>query len=88
MENFTIPKVEEAPKYTPPKPSNIELIVRYMQNINNMVGVIDQGDYSKQVKDSSKRIAGKAFDMIIHETSKQTIDKLVMDEYRKNRKLD
>ena len=80
--------MEEAPKYTRPEPSNIELIVRSMQNINNMVGIIDQGDYSQQVKDNSKRIAGLAFDMVIHETSRQTIDKLVMAEYRKNRKLD
>lgn len=80
--------MDEAPEWTPPEPTNIEIIVRSMQNINNMVGIIDQGNYPQNIMDESKRIAGKAFDMIIHETSTQTINKLVMDEYRKKRKLE
>jgi len=80
--------MKEAPKFVRPPPTNIEVIVRSMQNINNMTAIIDQGNYSQKIKDDSKRIAGQAFDMVIHETSQLTINKLVMQEYRKKRKLE
>ena len=66
------------------KLTTMEQIVKYMQNINEMVAIIDQHTrYSQKIKDDSKKIALQAFTFTAEQTDPKMIDKLVIDEYRK-----
>ena len=70
------------------KVTNMQEIVKSMQHINEMVMVIDSQNYPQKIKDDSKRVALKAFKDVAEMTDPKTIDRLVVDEYRKKRKVD
>lgn len=56
-----------------------------LERMMAMVMVINSGkmNFSKKDEDESRRIMDKALDMVIEETSKEFINKLVVQEYRK-----
>lgn len=69
-------------------PTTMMEIVRSMQHINEMVMVIDSQNYPQKIKDDSKRLALKAFKDVKEMTDPKTIDRLVVEEYRKKQKVD
>ena len=54
-----------------------------IQSMMEKVVIIDQGEYSQDVKDESKRIMNYTLDFVLEQTKESTINALVLDEYRK-----
>lgn len=60
-------------------------IANILDNIIKKVISIDEGDYPQKIKDDSKTILSKSISVVDKELSEQTINILVVDEYRKKR---
>lgn len=60
-------------------------IATILDSIIKKVITIDGGDYSQKIKDDSKTILSKSISMVDKELSEQTINKLVINEYKKKR---
>jgi hypothetical protein len=58
-------------------------IATILDNMLKKVILIDEGDYPQKIKDDSKTLLNKSIDMIDKELSEQTINRLVVNEYRK-----
>lgn len=59
-----------------------------LTSLNNIIGKnvqIQKGDFSQQVKDVMMKITNESLKFTIEELSAQTINKLVMNEYRKSK---
>jgi len=60
-------------------------IVNGITNMKNMVLYIEANDFPQKIKDDSKREFIKALDFIIKELSPMSINKLIIEAYRKRK---
>ena len=62
----------------------MEEVMDLLNSILQKAMIINQGDYPQKIKDDAQRLSGNAIQFVIDETNTIRLNKLEMEEWKKN----